>query len=69
MARLSVVSPALSGGPLRFVIPIAKDARLRDDTSSIAAGVTDESFEQLRTRGDIVPVLLGSCAEVDNVCA
>ena len=69
MARLSVFSPVLSRSPLRFVIPLAKDARLRDDASSIAAGVTDESFEQLRTRGDVVLVLLGSCAEVDNVCA
>ena len=69
MARLSVFASALPRGALRLVVPVAKDASLRGNASSIAAGVPDESLEKLRAPREILPVLLGSRAEVDDVCA
>jgi hypothetical protein len=68
-AWLRVLASAQSCSVAGVCPPVTEDSRLCDDTSSVACRIGDEVLEDDRIVPDVLPVLLGCRAEMDDVCA
>lgn len=68
-AWFSILALALPRGIVQVSLPMTKDTCLCNDPTAITTRASDQLFENLRAGSDVLPMLLGSLAEVNDVCA
>lgn len=68
-AWLRVFASARPGGVVGICLPVTEDTRLCDDAFAVACRIGDKALEDDGIVSDVLPVLLGGRAEMNNVRA